>query len=135
MLFLTSCNFLDVVAIIIISIFHRCVWKFSLAQTLNVKVKFAPHIRDSDLETGYLESDVCIQNINTPVDSINAICRLEPDKEPIHADINSRFSNGFEEINAGVEKVRLEYLLENPVHKITVKDVRKYGHLNCLRLA
>lgn len=93
------------------------------AQKLDVKVRLCPYIHENTVKLGDLNNsawgDLCIVNIVTNVDSEKAICSWEPDKEAIHSTIRLEFSNGFNEINKSVEKVRLQYLLEYPVDKIT----------------
>ena len=91
---------------------NRCVYEMHVAQKLNVKVKLSPHIKDSDVERVYLYNDVCIKNINIAIDSEHAKCSWDPDKQAIHLAIQSESTNGFGTINASVEKIRLDYLLD-----------------------
>ena len=59
-------------------------------------------------------------NIGISVDSENAVCSWQPDKLAIHKAIKkSLFSNGFVKINQIVEMIRLAYLFEYEVEKIT----------------
>ena len=88
------------------------------AQKMEVKVILCPHIGDGFVWAGMLDYDVCIANINTRVDSKNAFCSWEPNKVLIHEAIKAESSNGFEDINESVERIRLDCLLNYPVHKI-----------------
>ena len=101
-----------------IPIFHRCDYELHTAMKLKVKVLLSPHISHWHVENGYLHRDTCIANINTTIDSENALCSWEPDRKAIHAAIKSESSKGFDHINSSVEKIRLEYLLNYPVEKI-----------------
>ena len=94
-------------------------YELFVAHKLGVKVRLCPHIDDADVVAGELEYDVCLQNIGTSVDSENAVCSYGPDKIAIHKAIKSLFSNGFVEINQIVEMIRLAYLLQYEVEKIT----------------
>ena len=67
---------------------------------------------------GLLQYDVCITNINASIDSENALCSCEADRVAIHAAIKALSLTGFDDINKGVELIRLLYLLGYPVHKI-----------------
>ena len=99
--------------------FHRCNYELHVAQKLKVKVMLSLHISDNFIEYGYLGYDVCIANINSAVDSEKAHCSWQPDKESIHAAIKSSQSpKGFDDINASVERMWLEYLLDYPVEKV-----------------
>ena len=89
-----------------------------VAQKLKVRVKLSPYIHDIDVRIGFLDHDVCISNIETSVDSQNAVCSWGPDKEAIHAAIKALSSTGFKDINKAVELIRLLYLLGYPVDKI-----------------
>ena len=63
------------------------------------------------------------------MDSEKAHCLRELDKILIHAAIKSLWSDGFnnDHINASVEKIRLQHLLDYPVRRITGHDgVKKY---------
>ena len=53
------------------------------------------------------------------MDSEKAHCSWDSDKILIHAAIKSNWPNGFNDINASVEKIRLQYLLDYPVCRIT----------------
>ena len=90
------------------------------AWRLKKKVTLCPYIRDYHAERGNLQEDACIKNIDTAVDSKNAYCGQPSDKEDIHTAIR-KSQNGFDGINASVERIRLEYLLNYPVNKITGK--------------
>ena len=61
------------------------------------------------------------------VDSENAICSCKDDKIAIHRAIKSLYLNGFVEINQIVEMIRLAYLLEYNVEKITGYDWEQYN--------
>ena len=78
---------------------------------------------------GLLDKDVCIKNIKTTVDSENAYCGQASDKEQIHAAIRNS-ENGFKGINASVERIRLEYLMNYPVDKIKGKYSLNYESRN-----
>ena len=93
-------------------------YELHVAQTLNMIVKLCPHIRDGDVLAGYLDSDVCIKYIENRVDSISAYCSYDPDKQRILKAILSQSKDGFDEINASVERIRLWYLLYYPLYKI-----------------
>ena len=43
---------------------------------------------------------------------------MESDKESIHKEILSQSERWFEKINSSVKRIRLDYLLDYPVHKI-----------------
>ena len=103
---------------VVILTLHRCILELAEAQRLNVNVRLCPHIHDADLYLGDLERDICIANIKKSVDSFNAFCSMDSDKENIHSAILSQSERGFEEINFSVERIRLDYLLDYPVHKI-----------------
>ena len=89
------------------------------AQRLKKDVKLCPWINDSAVKWGQLHADVCIENINTLVDSKSALCSNDSDKNDIHKAILNQSENGFELIDAAVERIRLQYLLEYPFDKIT----------------
>ena len=74
---------------------------------------------DGYVVSGALDKDVCIKNINKSIDSENAHCSWDSDRNAIHAAIKSLSSNGFDKLNKIVEMIRLAYLLEYPVRKIT----------------
>ena len=74
---------------------------------------------DGYVMRGELDQDVCIKNINKSIDSEKAHCSWDSDRNAIHAAIKSLSSNGFDELNKIVEMIRLAYLLEYPVRKIT----------------
>ena len=101
------------------SIFARCVFEMNEAQQMKKDVKLCPYVYDTWVKSGYLHKDVCIANIETLVDSKSAFCSNDSDKNDIHKAILSQDENGFELINAAVERIRLQYLLEYPVDKIT----------------
>ena len=106
----------------IISMFGRCVFEMNEAQQLKKDVKLCPFIYKSPLRSGRLHEDVCIARINTLVDSKNVFCSNDSDKNDIHKAILSQSENGFELINAAVERIRLQYLLEYPFDTITGRD-------------
>ena len=85
-------------------------------------MKLCPCIAEVHVKWGDLNKDVCIRNIKTPVDSKSALCSNDSDKNDIHKAILSQSENGFELINAAVERIRLQYLLEYPFDKITGWD-------------
>lgn len=88
-----------------------CLYEISLAQKLNVNIKLSSIIHDINVKNGNLGRDDCIPNVDNPVDSKNAVCTEERDKEAIHTAILSQSQNGFEEVNAIIEEIRLQYLL------------------------
>ena len=86
---------------------------------LIVKVLLCPHISDHDLFIGHLDKDECIRNItNNPIDSRNAYCSFNSDKQSIHKAILSKSPNAFDDMNVSVEMIRLWYLLFYPIYKI-----------------
>ena len=95
----------------------------SEAQKLGRKVRLCPHIRDSEIISGEIEYNDCIRNIDSIVDSEKADCSWESDKKLINAAIKSNWTNGFNDINTSVEKIRLQYLLDYPVYRITGHSV------------
>ena len=101
-----------------ISTIQRCLYEIHEAQRLGKKVTLCPFMYDHEVRWGNLQEDVCIANIQTVVDSEKAKCGQASDKEDIHTVI-CKLQNGFEGMNASVEKNRLEYLMNYPVHKIT----------------
>ena len=70
-----------------------------MAQTLSVTVQLCPYIDDHNLWEAHLDRDVCIRDINIPIDSMNAYCSFDPDKQSIHKAILSKSPNGFNDIN------------------------------------
>lgn len=94
-----------------------CVYEMHEAQKLKKKVTLCPHTYDIDVECGHLQQDVCISNIETEVGSKNAYCGQPSDKKDIHGAIR-KLQNGFDGINASVERIWLEYLLNYPVDKV-----------------
>ena len=115
--FLTLHN-IFILDVIIIIVFHRCVYEMYVAQTLDKEVILCPYVHDNHVELGYLEFDVCIANINIPVNSRDAKCGLESDMIRIHAAILSKSQKAFEDIDASVEGIRLNKLLKYDFEKI-----------------
>ena len=107
------------VVVVVIIIYHRCVYELFVAHKLKVKVTLCPTMWDGYVQNGALYEDVCIENINESIDSENAHCSWDSDRNAIHKAIKSLSSNGFDELNKIVEMIRLTYLLEYPVQKIT----------------
>ena len=105
-----------------IYILYRCVYELFVAQTLKVKVTLCPHVSDEYVTWGYLEYDVCINNIKNNVDSENAFCSNESDKQAIHNAILQSSPNGFKTIDKIVETFRSDYALYYQVHKIIGRD-------------
>ena len=89
-----------------------------VAQTLKKEVILCPYVRDIDIQSGHLDRDVCIANIKTPVNSRDAICGQESDMISIHAAILAESDKGFEKINASVEGIRLNKVLNYDLEKI-----------------
>ena len=87
----------------------------SEAQKLGANVKLCPHMWDSSIMRGVLGDVECIRNIDSIVDCEKAHCSWDPDKKSIHVPIKSQWSNGFNDANASVEKIRLEYFFDYPV--------------------
>ena len=73
------------------------------ARRLKVNVRLCPHIDGS-------------------------YCLMESDKESIHKEILSQLERRFEKINSSVKRIRLDYLLDYPAHKIQsnafIRDLR-----------
>ena len=88
-----------------------------------------PHISDEYEKEGYLQYDVCISNINDKVDSENAFCSNDSDKQAIHKAILQSSLNGFKTIDKIVETFRSDYALYYQVHKIIGHDIDLYFHL------
>lgn len=94
-----------------------CVYEILVANKQKVKTILCPHIPESSKLFEALENDICIANVDTAVDSMNALCWNETDNANIQNII--KLSPGeFTGVNQRVEMVRLNYLLNYPMQNI-----------------
>lgn len=94
-----------------------CVYEILVADKQKVKTILCPYIPESSELNEALENDICVANVETAVDSMNALCWDKTNNASIQNII--KLSPGeFIGVNQRVEMVRLNYLLNYPMQNI-----------------
>jgi len=99
-----------------------CAYELYFARSNDVNVRLAPHIAPADLFNGKLQKDICVNEAENRVKSIEARCgrpgnKMNEDEVAIRKEVNDS-TGGFDRVDEVVERIRLVHLLSYPMEKI-----------------
>jgi len=99
-----------------------CVYEIYFAVGRHVKVRLAPHISADDLECGYTDKDICVNQALNRVNSKGALCGVPG--TPMNEDeiairnVIETLGMGFKSVDEVVERIRLIHLVSYPMDEI-----------------